>query len=76
MNGPMELCWYNERARYIAFLELKDDNVPMRRLIKESGLTLNANLEFAKPYQRLVWQGDRLAVIRREFESMEEVLGP
>jgi hypothetical protein len=75
MNGPMELCWYNERARYIAFLELKDDNVPMRRLIKESGLTLNANLEFAKPYQRLVWQGDRLAVIRREFESMEEVLG-
>jgi hypothetical protein len=39
-------------------------------------LTLNANLEFAKPYQRLVWQGDRLAVIRREFESMEEVLGP
>jgi hypothetical protein len=75
MNGPLELCWYNEKARYIAFLELAEGNVPMRRLIEESGLTLDANLEFAKPYQRLVWQGDRLEVIRREFEAMDALLG-
>jgi hypothetical protein len=75
MNGPMELCWYNENVRYLAFLELAEGNAPMRRLIEESGLKLNANLEFAKPYQRLVWAGDQLDVIRREFEAMESVLG-
>jgi hypothetical protein len=74
MNGPMELCWYNEKARYVAFLEVADGNAPMQRLIRESGLTLYANLEFAKPYQRLVWQGDREEVIRREFEAMERWL--
>ena len=75
MNGPLELCWYNETARYLAFLELAEGNVPMRRLIEESGLKLHANLEFAKPCQRLVWEGDRLEVIRREFEAIETVLG-
>ncbi|HXF54905.1 MAG TPA: hypothetical protein VNK52_12345 [Hyphomicrobiaceae bacterium] len=74
MNGPLELCWYNEKVRYVAFLELAADNVEMRRLIEESGLTVNANLAFARPWQRLVWAGDHFEVIRGEFEDMERAL--
>ena len=59
MAGPMELCWYNERARYLLFIAVG---------------TAAFDLDFAKPYQRIVWEVDELRVLRREFQRIAPLL--
>src|SRR5262249_32676164 len=71
MHGPMELCWYNERARYVVFMPLGADAVTTPEALAEAGHSLGGDLEFAAPRQRLVWQADELATIRLAFADME-----
>ncbi len=70
MHGPMELCWYDERSRYVVFLDVGADPSSSERSISEGGLRVGRDLEFAKPFQHIVWQADRAPIIREAFEEM------
>jgi hypothetical protein len=75
MQGPLELCWYNERARYLIFFDSNVDRVNRDEALVENGHRLGADLEFAKPYQRIVWRRDELAALKEGFAMMEAQLG-
>lgn len=70
-NGPMGLCWLNERTRYITF-KMLTESVPQTtaEYVASHGFELGASLPFATPYQRWVWEDDDLPVIEREFAAM------
>jgi hypothetical protein len=73
MHGPMELCWFSETARYLLFYQpLADTN--QIDLMRDNGQPLYGNLEFAKPYQRIVRQGDQLCVLQQAFGEMAGML--
>ena len=70
MHGPMELCWYNERARYLLFLEVGADPTSAEEAIVEGGQPFRRDLSFATDFQHIVWQPDRSAIIRGAFDEM------
>lgn len=72
--GPTELCWYNEQIRYLLFVPIGDTIVQPEAMVR-NGQRVGCDLDFAKPYQRLVWEGDELATLTREFLAMEALLG-
>jgi hypothetical protein len=74
MHGPLELCWYNEDTRYLLFVPVGVSRVTSADFLRETGLQIGADLSFAKPYQRLVWQGDDLVTVSRAFAAMLPLL--
>lgn len=70
MQGPMELCWYNERARYVVFVDLSADPSCSAELITEGGVNVGQDLPFATPFQHIVWHADRAPLIREAFDQM------
>jgi len=70
MHGPMELCWYNQRSRYVVFLPVGADPSSSTESIAEGGLRLGEDLGFATAVQHIVWAADRAEVIRDAFEQM------
>lgn len=77
MHGPMELCWFSESSRYLVFLEVGLARVHAESELADAGHPPGRDLIFAKPGQHIVWEGDHLPVIRREFEALLPLLtGP
>ncbi len=74
MHGPLELCWYNENARYVLFLAKDTANVTSETTLIENGHKIGRDLDFATPYQRIIWQPDKLSAIREGFAEMEKIL--
>lgn len=74
MHGPMELCWYNEQARYVLFMTVGTAAINTEASLITNGHSLGIDLEFAKPYQRLVWKRDDLPALLDAFAVMEKVL--
>lgn len=74
MAGPTELCWYNEQARYLFFIAVGSSAVQSEAALVLNGHRVGFDLDFAKPYQRIVWQVDDEAILRREFLAMEKLL--
>jgi hypothetical protein len=70
MHGPMELCWFSEPARYLVFLEVGLAPVGTEAMLIDAGHPPGRDLIFAKPYQHIVWEGDHLSVLQREFAAM------
>jgi hypothetical protein len=70
MHGPMELCWFSEASRYLVFLEVGLAPVGMKSTLINAGHPPDRDLIFARPYQHIVWEGDHLPVLQREFEAM------
>ena len=70
MHGPMELCWFSEPARYLVFLEVDLAPVGTEAMLIDAGHPPGRDLIFAKPYQHIVWEGDDLSVLQREFAAM------
>jgi hypothetical protein len=70
-NGPMGLCWLNDRTAYITFKMLTDD-VPQTapEYMEHLGFEIGASLPGATPVQKWVWEDDDLPVIEREFAAM------
>jgi hypothetical protein len=70
-NGPLLMGVFSPRTRLLVF-KMLTPSVPqttgefMRRL----GFEIGGQLPFATPWQRLVWEDDRLEVIEREFAAM------
>jgi hypothetical protein len=74
MHGPMELCWYNERARYVLFMTVGTAAINTEASLIANGHRLGIDLEFAKPYQRIVWRRDDLPALLEAFAVMEKAL--
>jgi hypothetical protein len=74
MAGPTELCWYSERARYLLFIAVGSAAVQSEAALIQNGHRVGSDLDFAKPYQRIVWEVDELATLRREFLAMQALL--
>lgn len=74
-NGPMALCWLNEKARYITF-KMVTPGVPQSTVEFNSsrGFEPDQPLPFATPFQKWVWENDDLPIIVREFERMVGVI--
>src|SRR5262249_60188324 len=70
MHGPMELCWFSESARYLTFLEVGLAPVGTEAMLTDAGHPPGRDLIFAKPCQHIVWEGDHLSVLQREFAAM------
>jgi len=70
MHGPMELCWYNQRSRYVVFLPVDADPSSSTDSLAEGGLRLGEDLGFATAFQHIVWTADRAEVIRDAFEQV------
>ena len=70
-NGPMALCWLNERTRYITF-KMVTPSVSQTTVAfnRSRGFEPNQSLPFATAFQRWVWEDDSLDVIDREFQQM------
>jgi hypothetical protein len=69
-NGPMGLCWLNDRARYITF-KMLSESVPQAttEYMQHLGFEIGRSLPFATPWQKWVWEDDTLDVIEREFAA-------
>jgi hypothetical protein len=70
-NGPMGLCWLNERTRYLTF-KILSDAAPNTSAdyMKFLGFEIGKSLPFATPLQRWVWAEDDFPVIQRAFAEM------
>ena len=70
-NGPMALCWLNERTRYITF-KMVTPSVSQTTVAfnRSRGFEPNQSLPFATAFQMWVWEDDSLDVIEREFQQM------
>lgn len=70
-NGPAILCTLNTRTRYLMFKMI----TPSGRATREEdfrrlGLEPGSQLRWATPFQRWVWEDDRLEVIQQAFREM------
>lgn len=74
MHGPTELCWYNEKVRYLLFIEVGTGQIQSEANLVHNGHRIGADLDFAKPYQHIAWQADEISAIKREFEVMRAAL--
>jgi len=74
-TGPMTLCWFNPRCRYITF-KVAVKNVPHVPLtmITDKGFIPGQNPAFANAFQKWVWEDDHAEVLVREFASMCQVI--
>jgi hypothetical protein len=70
-NGPLFMCALNARTRLIIF-KILTMSVPQttEEFMRRLGFEIGAQLPFTTPFQRLVWEDDRLEVIEREFEAL------
>jgi len=69
-SGPTEYCWMNSAVRYVMFVPwaLVEDPAVQWSV----GMPVGAQLPFATPYQKWVWEKDTPETIRREFEQMSK----
>jgi len=70
-NGPTFMCMLNARVRIIIFKVLTP-TVPQttEELMATLGFKIGEQVPFATPFQRLVWEDDRLETIEREFVTL------
>jgi hypothetical protein len=70
-NGPMGLCWLNERARYITFKILNEAAAQTSpEYMQFLGFEIGQSLPFATPWQQWVWAEDELDTIESAFAAM------
>ena len=74
MQGPLELCWLNENARYLIFLPAGGEAGISADALTEQGLRVGRDLDFATPHQRIVWEADQLANVEAAFASFSRTL--
>jgi hypothetical protein len=73
-NGPMGLCWLNERTRYVTFKLLADAPQATPEYMRHLGYEIGGQMPQARPWQRFVWEDDALDIIAREFAAVTACL--
>lgn len=71
LSEPLTLAWYDERVRYQVFVPLDEADDVTARALEDQGHRIGGDIEFARPWQQLVWKTDELATIRLAFAVME-----
>ncbi len=75
-NGPFMLCVLNPRARYLMFkILIPSYGATSERYFLIQGVEPGSQLPWASPFQRYVWEDDRLEVIQEAFREMCERIG-
>ncbi len=74
MHGPMELCWYNEKCRYVLFIATGSAAVNSEAALMENGHSVGRDLDFSTPFQRIVWKRDDLLTLQAAFGEMQTAL--
>lgn len=70
-TGPMSLCWFSSKCRYITFKTITQSVPQTTKLVMEArGFIENENPLFTKPFQKWSWLNDDFENIVREFQSM------
>jgi hypothetical protein len=67
MHGSMELCWYNDACRYIAFMPIGTAPQTSPEFLASRNFRIGQSLPFAEPWQRLAWAPDDETNIEREI---------
>jgi hypothetical protein len=70
-NGPLLMGVFAPRTRLLVF-KMITPSVPQttEEFMRRLGFEIGGQLPFSTPWQRLVWEDDRLEVIEREFADM------
>jgi len=68
--GPMVLCTFNSRTRYLVFGLLRPPKPNLARIFRSEGLEPGSQYKHAGSLQRLIWKDDTLPVIQEEFQRM------
>lgn len=70
-NGSAALCIYNRRARCLTFKMLTPScGATSASYFRSQGIEPGSQLKHETPFQRMVWEDDRLEVIQKEFREM------
>ncbi|MEM8811177.1 MAG: hypothetical protein AAGF59_01065 [Pseudomonadota bacterium] len=69
MHGAMELCWFNDRCRYAAFMPVGTSPQTSPEFLGSRGFAEGRSLPFAGPDQKLVWQPQNRDEIRAAFDT-------
>lgn len=74
-NGPMGLCWLDEKTNYITF-KMLSESVPQAttEYMRQLGFDIGRSLPFATPSQKWVWEDDTIEVIEREFNAFVQYM--
>lgn len=67
-NGPFALCIFNRRVAYLLFKVITPYNGD--EWYRSQGVEYGSQLKFQTPFQRWIWEDDRLEVIQKEFRQM------
>ncbi|HEV2263950.1 MAG TPA: hypothetical protein VGR79_05395 [Stellaceae bacterium] len=71
--GPASLCILNPRTRYMLFkIIVPGIHLASEATLRDMGFEPGTQPPFAGPFQRWIWEDDRLDVITREFNAMVE----
>ncbi len=68
--GPVYLCVFDSRTRYLVFNMLRPPKPNLARFFRSEGIEPGSQFKHAGPFQRLVWKDDTLPVIQEEFKRM------
>jgi hypothetical protein len=74
-QGPMELCWLNDRCRYAMFVKPNSAPQTSEGVITSHGFEMNTSPPYAVSGQRWIWDTDDLSVIRTVFQDMTRERG-
>jgi len=70
-NGPVLLCLFNRQTRYIMFKVITPScSATTEEHYLRHGVVPGSQFKHATPFQRLVWEDDRLEVIQEAFREM------
>lgn len=70
-TGPMSLCWFNPRCRYITFKAITENGVQASlQVMKDKGFIRDQNPLFVHPFQKWVWDEDSFDLLMKEFNLM------
>ena len=68
--GPVYLCVFDSRTRYLVFSLLRPPKPNLARFFRSEGFEVGFQFKHAGPFQRLVWKDDTFPVIREEFDKI------
>lgn len=70
-NGPAYLFIFNHLTRYLLFnMIVSSCDVTSEKHFDYIGIKAGSQLKHATPFQRLIWEDDKIEVLQREFKDM------
>jgi hypothetical protein len=69
-QGPLELCWFNDRATYVSFVKPGSSIHTTDDHYRERGYDIGKGPPFMAANHRWVWEHDELSIIQSVFTQM------